>query len=128
MGERGSVLDLIFAALAHPARRKILKLLEEDPIRVTDLAASFDCSLNVVSKHVLSLEKAGLVQRERHGREHRLRLNTGPLAEAFAFIDRYRIRWEGKLDRLAAHLDQMAEAETKVAAAIGKPRNRKAPK
>jgi DNA-binding transcriptional ArsR family regulator len=106
-----SLLDHTFSALAHPARRRILELLSSDDVCVTDLAANFDCSLNVVSKHLLSLERAGLVRRSREGRVHRFQLETAPLAEASAFIERYRERWERQFDRLAGYLDKVAAEE-----------------
>jgi DNA-binding transcriptional ArsR family regulator len=102
-------LDDVFAALAHPTRRQMLVLLENQGSKVTDLAARFDCSLNVASKHIQSLERAGLVRRERHGRVHRLSLDPAPLADAAAFIERYRVRWERQLGRLGNYLDRLAK-------------------
>ena len=58
----------------------MLDVLVKEPVRVTDLAAEFDCSLNVASKHIMSLERAGLVRREQKGREHWLALNAAPLS------------------------------------------------
>lgn len=106
-----TILDFTFSALAHPARRRILELLASDDVCVTDLAANFDCSLNVVSKHIQSLERAGLVRRSREGRVHRLQLEPAPLAKASAFIERYRDRWERQFDRLAGYLDKVAAEE-----------------
>lgn len=106
-----SFLDHTFSALAHPVRRRILGLLSSDDVCVTDLAANFDCSLNVVSKHIQSLERAGLIRRNRQGRVHRLHLEAAPLAEAAAFVNRYKERWERQFDRLSAHLDKLAEEE-----------------
>ena len=104
-----SALDDVFAALAHPTRRQMLVLLENEGLKVTELAARFDCSLNVASKHIQSLERAGLVHRERHGRVHSLSLDPAPLADAAAFIERYRVRWERQLGRLGNYLDQLAK-------------------
>lgn len=104
-------LDYTFAALAHPARRRILELLAAGDVCVTDLAAHFDCSLNVVSKHIQSLERARLVARHREGRVHRLELAPGPLAEASAFISRYQDRWERQFDRLGKYLDKISAEE-----------------
>jgi DNA-binding transcriptional ArsR family regulator len=112
MDEYSSDLDETFSALAHPTRRQMLEVLVRERVRVTDLAAQFDCSLNVASKHILSLERAGLIKREHVGREHWLVLDARPLSEAAAFVERYRERWESKLDRLATYLDAMAEEET----------------
>lgn len=110
MDEQLSTLDHTFSALAHPTRRSMLEVLVREPIRVTDLAAQFDCSLNVASKHILSLERAGLVKREHKGREHWLRLEAAPLSDAAAFVQRYRRFWEKQMDRLGSYLDTMAES------------------
>lgn len=110
MDEQQSTLDHTFCALAHPTRRGMLEVLVREPIRVTDLAAQFDCSLNVASKHILSLERAGLVKREQKGREHWLRLEAAPLSDAAAFVQRYRRFWERQMDRLGTYLDAMAES------------------
>lgn len=61
-------LDTIFAALADPTRRKILNMLLEDDMAVTDVAAPFQVSLAAVSKHLAVLVGAGLVRQERRGR------------------------------------------------------------
>lgn len=106
-------LDYTFGALSHPVRRKMIELLSVDAVRVTDLAARFDCSLNVVSKHIQSLERAGMVVRNKKGRVHELSFNSKPLAEAASFIERYRDRWGRKMDRLAGYMDQVAKQRQK---------------
>ena len=111
MDEYSSALDLTFGALAHPTRRRMIEELVGVDMRVTDLAARFDCSLNVASKHILSLERAALVSRRRQGREHRLHLETAPLVEVSTFIERYRLLWEKQFDQLASYLDKMAAGE-----------------
>jgi len=108
MDEYKATLDHTFAALAHPTRRRMMEVLVREPIRVTDLAEQFACSLNVASKHILSLERAGLVRREKRGREHWLNLNAAPLSEAARFVRRYQRVWEKQLDRLGSYLDSMA--------------------
>lgn len=107
MGEYDDNLDGVFSALAHPARRKMLELLTSGDLCVTELAESFPGALNVVSKHVKYLERAGLVKRRCVGRVHNLQLDAAPLAEAAEFIERYRRRWERQLDRLANYLDEL---------------------
>lgn len=61
-------LDLVLAALADPTRRRILTMLLEDDMAVTDVAAPFDISLAAVSKHLAVLSRAGLIAQERRGR------------------------------------------------------------
>lgn len=113
MDEYPTAIDLTFAALAHPTRRRILQLLEKDECCVTDLAQEFPSSLNVVSKHIQSLERAGLVERSKQGRVHRLRMNAAPLAEASAFVDHYRTYWQRRFGQLGEYLNKMAKEEAK---------------
>ena len=117
MDEYPSAVDFTFAALAHPTRRGILQLLEDGECNVTNLAEKFPSSLNVISKHVQSLERAGLVERSREGRVHLLRLNASPLREVASFIDRYRRLWGKQFDQLAGYLDKMAAAEKRQSSA-----------
>jgi DNA-binding transcriptional ArsR family regulator len=111
MDEYPSALDFTFTALAHPTRRRILIRLEKAECSVTELAEDFSCSLNVVSRHIRSLERAGLVARSREGRLHRMKLNAAPLADAAGFVDRYRARWERQFDQLGAYLDRLPVAK-----------------
>ncbi|WP_347266248.1 metalloregulator ArsR/SmtB family transcription factor [Paracoccus sp. (in: a-proteobacteria)] len=61
-------LDAIFAALADPTRRRILAMLLEDDMTVTDVASPFEMSLAAISKHLTVLAAAGLIRQERRGR------------------------------------------------------------
>ena len=107
------LLDRTFAALADPTRRRILAQLAKGQACVTDLARPHAMSLAAVSKHLLVLEKAGLVKRRRKGRVHSLALEAKPMQEAQAWIDRYRKFWEGNLDQFEKYLDQLQTKETK---------------
>jgi len=107
MGERKHsepALDDIFLALSHPTRRRMLELLQDHPSCVTDLAGSFDLSLNVVSKHLKSLERAGLLARTREGRVHVLRSEPQALAPATAWLSRHLAMWQGALNSLESFI------------------------
>jgi DNA-binding transcriptional ArsR family regulator len=93
-------LNDVFNALSDPTRRAILARLTEADARVTEVAKDFPISLNSVSKHIRMLERAGLLRRSVVGRDHVLSLNAGPLAEAQAWIEKYRRFWEGRLAAL----------------------------
>jgi DNA-binding transcriptional ArsR family regulator len=97
-------LDRIFTAVADPTRRAILEDLKQGPATVTEIARSFPVSLNAVSKHIMVLERAGLLTREIRGREHHCSLAPGPLRDATAWLDHYREFWESRLDALEHHL------------------------
>jgi DNA-binding transcriptional ArsR family regulator len=106
-------LDRTFAALADPTRRRILAQLAKSDGSVTALAQPHAMSLAAVSKHLIVLEKAGLVKRRRHGRVHSLALEAKPMQEAQAWLDRYRKFWEGNLDQFEKYLDKLQTKETK---------------
>ena len=93
-------LNQVYSAIADPTRRAILAALAGGDINVGNLAENFAISLNGVSKHVKVLERAGLLVREIHGREHRLRLQAAPLQEAAHWLQYYHAFWEARLDAL----------------------------
>jgi DNA-binding transcriptional ArsR family regulator len=107
------LLDRTFGALADPTRRRILAQLAKGRECVTNLAHPHAMSLAAVSKHLIVLEKAGLVKRRRKGRVHSLALEAKPMKEAQAWIDRYREFWEGNLDQFEKYLDKLQMEENK---------------
>ena len=107
------LLNRTFGALADPTRRRILAQLAKGEECVTNLARPYSMSLAAVSKHLIVLEKAGLLKRRRHGRVHSLKLEAKPMQEAQAWINRYREFWEGNLDRFEDYLNQLQKQETK---------------
>ena len=108
-----TVLDRTFGALADPTRRRIMAQLARGEKCVTDLARPHAMSLAAVSKHLVVLEKAGLVRRRRQGRVHSLRLEAAPMKEAQAWINRYREFWEKNLDRFEDYLNTLQKQENK---------------
>jgi DNA-binding transcriptional ArsR family regulator len=105
MGEYSTgQLNDVFNALCDPTRRAILARLTDSDARVTDIAGNFSLSLNSISKHIRMLERAGLLRRSIVGRDHVLSLNAAPLAEAQAWIEKYRRFWEGRLAALDAYV------------------------
>ena len=101
-----SATDRTFRALADPTRRAIVARLSRGEATLGELADPFEISLAAVSKHLRVLERAGLVEREVRGREHRLRLRAAPLREAAAFADSYRAFWEERLDALESFVER----------------------
>lgn len=97
-------LDRLFLALADPTRRAILERLAAGPGTVSQVAAAFPLTLPGVSRHVRTLEQAGLVRRQVRGRAHWLSLEPTRLAQAERWLADRRQFWEGSLDRLAALL------------------------
>lgn len=106
------LLDRIFGALADPTRRQILAQLAEGEECVTELAKPHAMSLAAVSKHLIVLEKAGLVKRRRDGRVHSLALEPRPMQEAQAWLDQYRKFWAGNLDNFENYLAKLQTNKT----------------
>jgi DNA-binding transcriptional ArsR family regulator len=98
------MLDSVFAALAHPTRRAIVDVLANGDASVSELARRFEISLTTVAKHLRVLDRAGLVEHQKHGRVRTCRLRAAPLGEADAWIGDYRAFWTGQFDALAAHV------------------------
>jgi DNA-binding transcriptional ArsR family regulator len=99
-------LSITFAALADPTRRAILARLAHDgDASVNELAEPFPVSVQAISKHLQVLERAGLISRGRQAQLRPSRLEGAPLHDAADWLEQYREVWEGRLDRLARHLD-----------------------
>jgi DNA-binding transcriptional ArsR family regulator len=108
---RSATLDRVFHALAHPARRAILRRLAEGERNLTQLAAPLRMSFPAASKHVRVLESARLVRRRVTGRTHLCRIEARPLAEADAWLENYRRIWEENFQRLDELLEEMKGQE-----------------
>ncbi len=79
-------LDTVFAALADPTRRRILTMLLEDDMAVTDVAAPFEMSLAAISKHLRALTAAGLILQEKRGRVIWCKLDPEGLRDASGWM------------------------------------------
>ena len=102
-----SALDRTFAALSDPTRRAIIARLRTEPsVSVSELARPFPISLPAVMKHLSALSDAGLITRTKTGRTVVCRLNPKPMEDAMAWLLRYQSFWTGRLDRLAAFVEQ----------------------
>ena len=121
--EQPDRLDATFAALADPTRRAILARLASGEASVSELAAPFDMTQPAISKHLRVLERAGLISRGRDAQRRPRRLEAAPLAQASAWLERYREFWEERFQRLDALLDQMQGGKTNKSA--GSKRNSK---
>lgn len=100
-------LDATFAALADPTRRAILARLASGQASVTELAEPFAMSQPAISKHLKVLERAGLISRGRDAQRRPRQLEAQPLAEATAWLEKYRQFWEDSFRRLDALLGEM---------------------
>ena len=113
-------LDATFAALADPTRRAILARLASGEASVNELGRPFDMSQPAISKHLKVLESAGLIERGRDAQRRPCRLAPRPLADATAWLERYRRFWEASFDRLDSLLEEMKVVSRR----RGKPKRR----
>ncbi len=97
--------DAVFAALADPTRRSILRAVaERGPVTATALSEGLPISRQAVAKHLGLLRDAGLVAADRAGRETRFVAVTGPLDDLAAWAEEAGRRWDDRLARLRHHL------------------------
>jgi DNA-binding transcriptional ArsR family regulator len=97
----------IFTALADPTRRQLLTYLAENsPRTATQLAADYPITRQGILKHLTILEDAGLVAVHQCGREKRYTLTPEPLDELEQWIKDIGAKWDQRLVRLKAFVEQ----------------------
>lgn len=99
--------DDVFAALASPPRREVLRLLLDGPRTVNDLASHFDMRRASVSEHLRVLRETGLVSEQKAGRERHYQLEPGPLMDLRDWLDPYERFWRERLTALRGVLEDM---------------------
>ncbi|GAB3162284.1 ArsR/SmtB family transcription factor [Microbispora hainanensis] len=105
--------DEIFAALASPVRREVLRLLRErGPRSVQELASGFSMARPSFSEHLRVLREAGLVSERRDGRRRLYSLEPVPLVRVRDWLDPYERFWRDKLSALRHLLDDAETADT----------------
>lgn len=93
--------DAVFAALADPTRRRVLRLVaERGPMSATLLERELPVSRQAIVKHLVVLSQAGLVTRQRAGQEVRYALAPAPLDDVSAWIAEIGSQWDERLARL----------------------------
>jgi DNA-binding transcriptional ArsR family regulator len=100
----------VFSALADPTRRRLLSSLARQPATATDLAHDLPISRQAVVKHLSALSDAGLLERERSGRDVRYRFTPEPLSEAASWMAAVSGEWDERLATLATTLRESGSA------------------
>ncbi|MCH9647909.1 MAG: metalloregulator ArsR/SmtB family transcription factor [Deltaproteobacteria bacterium] len=106
-----SQLDSVFGALSDPIRRGILERLSAGETKVGALAAPYDVSQPAISKHLRVLEKAGLIQRTRRGREHHIKVDPRPIEEARSWIATYVRFWHHQFEAVDIYLKEQEKTQ-----------------
>ncbi|WP_433022510.1 ArsR/SmtB family transcription factor [Kribbella sp. CA-294648] len=103
--------DRVFAALASPVRREVLRLLRDDgPQPVQQLADHFEMARPSFSEQLRVLRDAGLVSERKEGRQRIYRLEPVPLAEVQDWLSPYERFWRERMSELGKVLDRMEDA------------------
>lgn len=110
--------DRVFHALADATRRDIVERTMREAQSVSALANYYDMSFAAVQKHVAVLARAGLVTKQRAGREQLVRGNTATVNVAARLLDAYAAIWH---ERAAAIESILAEDAGKNTSSKGVP-------
>jgi len=102
-------VDRLFHALADATRRDIVRRTLTAEASVSELAAAYVMSFAAVQKHVAVLEGAGLVTKDKRGRERIVRGNPEQIQRAQALLDQYEQLWRARIGRLDALLAEQPE-------------------
>ena len=94
-------VDDVFRALADSTRRDILRRCAAEEPSVSQLARSYPMSFAAVQKHVAMLERAGLVTKERRGREQLVTTDAGAIGRARTALDELEKTWRGRVERMS---------------------------
>ena len=113
MLNQSNQLDLVFQALADPARRMMVDRLCRGPASVSELAGPLTMSLPSVMQHLQVLELSGLVQSQKVGRVRTCTIDRQVLSLAEQWISDRRALWSRRLDALGEYLaDNPEDPET----------------
>src|SRR5580698_3973366 len=88
----------VLTAISHPTRRAIIGRLANGPARFLEIAKPFDTALNAVTKHLKLLERAGLIERRKKGREVFISFRGEPLREVAGWMQGYERFWNERFD------------------------------
>ena len=109
--------DDLWEAMADPTRRKLLDLLvARGQATTTTLTADMPVSRQAISKHLALLQRVGLIDAHREGREVRYQVRAQRLAEATGALSEVADRWDRRL-RMIKQLAEQAHAANRTTSA-----------
>jgi DNA-binding transcriptional ArsR family regulator len=103
------VVDRLLHALADTTRRDIVRRCLAGAASVSRLAEAYPMSFAAVQKHVAVLERAGLVSKERSGREQLVRTDVDAVRRARDALDQLEATWRGRVDRMSDLLTERTD-------------------
>src|ERR1700742_5155232 len=102
----------VMTAISHPTRRAIIGHLANGPATFLEVAKPFDTALNAVTKHLKLLERAGLIERRKQGREVYISLPPEPLKEVAVWVHQYEQFWNERLDEFQQYFQNQKDKQT----------------
>lgn len=99
VGEEDRV-DAVFHALADRTRRDIMRRTLAGEHSVSTLARKYDMSFAAVQKHVVVLEKAGLVTKRRSGREQLASGDVTAVRSVASMLAELELLWRDRIARI----------------------------
>lgn len=99
-------MDRLLHALADTTRRDIVRRCLTGEASVSRLAEAYPMSFAAVQKHVAVLERAGLVTKQRSGREQLVRTDRDAVRRAREALDQLEATWRGRVDRMSELLTE----------------------
>ncbi len=108
-------MNLVFEALAHPVRRKILDVLKERPgANVNEVCGYFEISRIAVMKHLRVLEAADLIVSRKQGRIRELYFNAVPIQMIHdRWTSQYSALWAGSLTRIKYRIESTPQPDAR---------------
>jgi DNA-binding transcriptional ArsR family regulator len=109
VGSAPATIDRTFAALADPARRRVIELLRHEPKRAGDIASGLGMSAPATSRHLRLLHRTGLVEAMTVDEDARLRvfrLRPEPFVELRGWLLEVEAFWAGQLEAFKAHTER----------------------
>jgi DNA-binding transcriptional ArsR family regulator len=97
----------VFAALGEATRLALVaRLCAEGPLSIARLSEGTAVTRQAITKHLLTLERAGVVQGMRSGRERIWELETRRLEKARRCLDQISDQWDAAIARLRAFVEE----------------------
>jgi len=110
----------VFQAIADPTRREIIDLVAHRSLNLNAIAENFEVSRQAISLHIKILTECGLLVIKQQGRERYCEAKFRKLHEVSDWIEKYRILWDKRLDKMEGLLNELQPKNTK--------RNKKSPR
>jgi ArsR family transcriptional regulator, cadmium/lead-responsive transcriptional repressor len=113
MRRQGGEVDELWAAVVDPTRRRLLDvLLAQREATATTLARELPVTRQAVAKHLAVLDRAGLVQRGRQGREVRYVVRPERLDAAARSMAKVAAEWDERLTAIKRIAESSAREQS----------------